>query len=86
MGNHAAAIADFNRALEINPQFAAAYFNRGIYQKLAWATMQPLSPTYDRALEINPQFTEAYIGRGASPKAQYGRLCKKPQPRILTTR
>lgn len=57
------AIADYNRALELNPRYAEARNNRGV----AWAH----KGDYDRAisdcteaLEINPLYANAYNNRG----------------------
>ena len=50
--------SDFNRALEINPRYDAAYVNRG----LAYADKGDLDKAisdFNRALEINPHNTKA---------------------------
>src|SRR5215510_6005154 len=60
---HDRAIADYTKAIEINPQYGDAYFNRG--------TAYHSKRDYDRAfadlnkaIEINPQDGDAYQNRG----------------------
>jgi uncharacterized caspase-like protein len=57
------AIADYNQALRINPQYAAAYLGRGV----AWEMKGNLDRAiadFNQALRINPQYAEAYFNRG----------------------
>ena len=60
------AIAAYSKALAIYPQFADAYFNRGIsYQNLQ--QYEAAIADYDKAIEYNPQIsTDVYIHRGRS--------------------
>ena len=53
-GNSQGAIADFTKAIEINPQDAGAYSNRGS-AKDDLGDYQGAIVDYDKALEINPQ-------------------------------
>ena len=62
-GDYAAAIADFDRALEIDPQNTAAYNNRG-NAKDGMGDHVAAIADFDRALEIDPQCAEAYNNRG----------------------
>ena len=62
-GDHKDAIADFDRAIEINPQFAKAYGNRGIAKSKMDDNEDALAD-YVRAIEINPQYAKAYSNRG----------------------
>ena len=63
MGDYEGAIADYDRAIEINPQHANAYNNRGI-AKNKMGDYEGAIADYDRAIEINPQYTIAYNNRG----------------------
>ena len=57
------ALADFTQAIEINPQYADAYYSRGItYDNLQ--QYQSAIADYTQAIEINPQYADAYFKRG----------------------
>lgn len=62
-GRYDDAIADFNRALQINPRFAQAYANRGLVYRLKGDDANALED-YNRALRVNPQYANAHIRRG----------------------
>lgn len=56
-------IADYNRAININPNDASAYVNRGA----AWAKQGKITlaiTDYDRAIKIDPDSEEAFFNRG----------------------
>ena len=58
------AIEHYSKAIELNPQLAGAYYNRGV----AYARMDDDNRAiqdYNRAIELNAGFTDAYINRGA---------------------
>jgi len=58
------AIADYNKAIEIKPDFADAYFNRGQkFFKLEKYTLAIFD--YNKAIEMKPDFALAYRSRGA---------------------
>jgi tetratricopeptide (TPR) repeat protein/S1-C subfamily serine protease len=73
LGNKKEAIADYDRALAINPKFAKAYSNRGSTKSDLGNNKEAIAD-YDRALAINPKFAEAYYNRGT---AKYGLGDKK---------
>jgi tetratricopeptide (TPR) repeat protein len=58
-----AALADYNRAIELNPKLVEAYTNRGALYADLQQYEQALAD-YNRAIELNPQFVGAYAGRG----------------------
>ena len=62
-GDYQGAIADYNKAIELNPQFAEAYNNQGV-AKGESGDYQGAIADLDKAIEINPQLTEAYLNRG----------------------
>jgi tetratricopeptide (TPR) repeat protein len=62
-GDHDLAIADYGKAIEINPQDAEAYYNRGIAM-LHNGNRDGAITDYTKAIEINPRFADAYVGRG----------------------
>ena len=62
-------VADLPKAIEINPQLAWAYSNRGItYENLNQHEKE--IEDFTKAIEINPQDADAYVNRGIA----YGSL------------
>lgn len=64
-GEYDRAIADYNKALEINPRHAGAYNNRGLayYSK---GEYDHAIADYNKAIEINPRHAEAYNNRAVA--------------------
>lgn len=62
-GDFRGAIADFNRAIQINPNNAHAYHNRGLACFKLGETHTAIED-FTQALRLNPNYTEAYVGRG----------------------
>ncbi len=62
-GDFKGAIADYTKAIEINPQYADAYNNRGA-AKYSLKDTQGAIADYNKAIEINPQLALAYYNRG----------------------
>ena len=65
VGNYQGAIADWNKAIEINPQDALAYYNRGL-AKYDLGDYQGAIVDYDKAIEIKPQSALTFKNRGVS--------------------
>jgi len=62
-GQYDKAIADYDKAIELNPKFDAAYSNRGnVYNKEGNFTKALLD--YGKALQLNPGLDVAYCNRG----------------------
>ena len=61
--NFEQAEADYNKAIEINPEYANAYNNRGNI-KAKQADYNGAIEDYNRAIELHSQFVEAYCNRG----------------------
>jgi tetratricopeptide (TPR) repeat protein len=59
------AIADFNRAIELNPNLALTYYNRGL-SKYKLQDYRGAIADYNKEIELNPNFEEAYYNRGLS--------------------
>jgi tetratricopeptide (TPR) repeat protein len=60
---YAQAIADYNKAIELDPNDADAYYNRGI----AYADQQEYAQAiadYNKAIELDPKYAYAYYNRG----------------------
>lgn len=58
-----AALASFDRVLELDPRFAEAYSYRGAVLQDRKQLDAALA-SYDKAIEVNPYFAEAYYNRG----------------------
>ncbi|WP_373537852.1 tetratricopeptide repeat protein [Microcoleus sp.] len=56
-------IADYDRAIQLNPNDAIAYNNRGV-TKYALGRNQEAIADYDRAIQLNPNYADAYKNRG----------------------
>ena len=59
------AIADYSKAIEINPKDAAAYNNRGVANRKLGDNRAAIAD-YNKALEIDSQLAVAYLNRGIS--------------------
>ena len=63
-GNYRPAIADFNKAIELDAGSAEAFFRRGMANQQA-GEMERALADYDRALELDSRLADAYYGRGS---------------------
>ena len=62
-GEYKKAIPDYNKAIEINPDFVVAYLNRGVtYRKMG--EYEKAISDYTKAIELNPRYPIAYHNRG----------------------
>jgi tetratricopeptide (TPR) repeat protein len=68
-GEYDQAISDYNKALELKPNYADAYNNRGIAHDDKGEYDQAISD-YDMALKINPTYTLAQENRELALKAK----------------
>ena len=59
------AIADYNKAIEIDSNDAIAYVNRGIAKYLLKDYKGSIADN-NKAIEIDPNYTKAYVNRGAA--------------------
>lgn len=70
--NLQAAIDDYTKAIELNPNYAEAYFNRGnvySYRNNYLKSYSQAIADYTQAINLNPNFASAYQGRGLCYKA-----------------
>jgi len=57
------ALADFNSSIEIDPEFARAYFRRGIlYKKME--LLENAAKDFKKAIELNPEYDDAMTELG----------------------
>ena len=63
MGEFDSAIEDYNTAIELDPNLAEAYYNRGLVY-LVEGELELAIDDMDKAFESNPNYAEAYYNRG----------------------
>ena len=64
-GNHDQAIADFDKAIDLQPDNAMTYYNRGVANAGKGENDLAISD-YDRAIQRKPDFAEAYFNRAVA--------------------
>lgn len=62
-GDELGAIAEYNKAIEIDSLYMLAYYNRGL-SKSKVDDNQGAIDDYTKAIQIDPQYTKAYYNRG----------------------
>jgi serine/threonine protein kinase len=63
LGDKQGAIADYNQAIKLNPNFAFPYNNRG-WAKYNLGDKQGAIADYNQAIKLNPDFAVPYYNRG----------------------
>jgi tetratricopeptide (TPR) repeat protein len=64
-GDYDRAVADFDQAISIDPDYAEAYYNRGTaYSKKE--DYDRAMTDFDRAISIDPDYAKAYNNRGCA--------------------
>jgi tetratricopeptide (TPR) repeat protein len=58
-------MSDYNKAIEVNPKYAKAYYNRGLAYGKSGQHIIAISDL-NKAIEVNPKFAEAYKDRGVA--------------------
>src|SRR5439155_23096254 len=57
------ALSDFNKTIQLEPEFAIAYYNRA-YVKCQLRDFNGAIKDYDTAIKSDPAFADAYYNRG----------------------
>lgn len=65
----AGALANFNKAIEADPQFAPGYAARG-YVEQGQTNLNAAISDYDKAIELDPDYADAYGDRAAAKQAK----------------
>ncbi len=64
-GQYGAAISEYSRAIELKPDFAAAYNNRGCILMANGRTDEAIAD-FNRAIELEPDYPRAYRNRACA--------------------
>ena len=62
-GKHVKAIADFNKAIQLQPGDPSVYYNRGSVYKILVKYRETIAD-FNKAIELDPLYTQAYNNRG----------------------
>ena len=66
---YADAIADFNKAIELKPDFEKAYYNRGLTRMELFQNKAAIED-FSKSIELNAGADYAYFSRGAAKEAE----------------
>jgi tetratricopeptide (TPR) repeat protein len=61
-GENERAIADFSKALDLDPRLAKAHYNRAAVYRTK-SEIDPAIADYSKTIEIDPQYSNAYFSR-----------------------
>ena len=70
LGQYLAAISDYDKAIQLKPDYAEAYSNRGLAKRKLSQYVAAISD-FDKAIQLKPDLAEAYSNRG-NAKANLG--------------
>ena len=65
-GDYDGAIEDFSKAIEVNPEFALAYYCRGSIKMELKNDSQGAIEDFNKAIELNPSYYYFYSDRGSA--------------------
>ena len=69
--NFEGAIDHYNKAIQLNPNYAKAYHNRGISKTFLNQHFSAITD-FDKAIRIKPNYPSAYVNRGLAKKNAFG--------------
>jgi tetratricopeptide (TPR) repeat protein len=63
-GNYQGALAEYDRAIALNPNYISAYSNRGLLRSLRLNDQNGALADYNKAIALDPKYATAYNNRG----------------------
>lgn len=60
------ALSDLNEAIEMKPDYAEAYFSRGLLYGKEMHKYNKAIKDFNKAIKLNPNYAEAYYNRGVT--------------------
>ena len=75
LGQYLAAISDYDKAIQLEPDDAEAYYNRGHCEGRVGTILAAISD-YDKAIQLEPDLAEAYNNRGAAKRTSVNTLLR----------
>lgn len=63
LGDHLKALADYDKAIDLDPNFSSAFYNRGMTY-LALQNLPAAVSNFDQAIALDAEFVAAYYSRG----------------------
>jgi tetratricopeptide (TPR) repeat protein len=66
------ALAEYNRAIQLNPNYAIAYYHRGFLKENKLGDSQGAVADYNRAIQLNPNDAIAHYNRGSLKEYKLG--------------
>jgi tetratricopeptide (TPR) repeat protein len=64
-GDYEGSLANYDRAIQIDPNRAIIYYNRGSLKHIDFQDTQGALADYNRAIQLAPKFAEVYYNRGS---------------------
>ena len=64
-GDLRGALADYDTAIMLQPDYPKAYNNRGILKASGLHDLSGAIADFDKAIDLEPKYSDAYIGRGS---------------------
>jgi len=68
LGDNQEAIACYDKAIEINPYYADAFYNKGMALSATSKFTEAIT-SFDKAIEINPYYADAFYNKGMALSA-----------------